>query len=453
MRVSTILRNGFVRDVGKLSVGSIVGRLITLLTLPIVTRLYSPDDFAILASYVGIISTFAVISSLRYEIAIPLVEDEKESSILLVLCILLLSTNCVISAIVLVLLPSGIWNEFGHPELTTHLWLVPFGILLMGMYSVFQFWATHVRNFSGIARTRISQAISGSTMMLGLGWAGMVPVGLLIGNLFQTGAGGFSLACHAYRNNRKWFDSISFSSIRVIASKYIRYPLFSAPEALFNVAGTQIPILVIAANAGPDAGQLFLAMQVMAIPTSILGQSISHVFTSRVGEEIRNGHLDVFTLNILKQLCLYGVGPILFAGIISPTYFPMLFGQEWVRSGVIVQMMVPWVATQFLASPVSMILHATKSHSVAMWLQLSGLGVRILPILMLMRFGNNEITATYIFASFFFYLAYNIVIIKVAKIKSESLLKVCISVLPYLIGWVFIGVLTVYITERLIISQ
>lgn len=54
------MRGSFLDDVLKLSIGTLTGRMITLAALPVLTRLYSPVDFALLAVFLALVNTLAV---------------------------------------------------------------------------------------------------------------------------------------------------------------------------------------------------------------------------------------------------------------------------------------------------------------------------------------------------------------------------------------------------------
>ena len=85
--------------------GTVVGQLITALTLPILTRIYSPEDFAMLAAFNAITSLVAIKACLRYDIAIPFAEKEKEARIL-VATSFIFAMMCVILAIISSIIPS-----------------------------------------------------------------------------------------------------------------------------------------------------------------------------------------------------------------------------------------------------------------------------------------------------------------------------------------------------------
>lgn len=367
-------------DVLKLSLGTLGGRMIFLLSLPIISRLYSPEDFALLAIYLALVSSLAVTACLRLEIAIPLAESDEEAASLLVLSLCVLALVVAVVAVLTGLLRAPLVAVLGAPALATWLWLVPLGVAMAGSYTAMQFWATRAHRFGDIARTRVTQAVSGVAAMLTLGWFGYAPFGLLLGNMLNMGAGGIGLAASAMARDGRVLRGVRLGSLVPTLQRNRRFPIFSAPEALFNIAGLQIPVLMIAAHAGPEAGFLLLAMQVMLAPMALLGSSISQVYISRAPTERRDGRLRPFTLAIMRRLALIGVPPLVLVGAFAPLLFPLIFGPVWLRAGEIVTLLAPWMALQFIASPVSMVMHVVGQQRAMLALTISGAVLRILAV-------------------------------------------------------------------------
>lgn len=418
-RLTALFRGNFLRDVLKLSFGTLIGRLITLAALPVLTRLYSPDDFAILAVYLAIVSTVAVAACLRLEIAIPLAKNDDDAANLLALALVGLGVVASLVLLLILFIPARLAGWLGQPAIVPHLWLVPLGITFAGTYSAFQFWTTRARRFGSIARTRIGQVAAGVSVMLSLGWAGVAPLGLLLGNMLNIGSGGFSLGLQALRNDRDKLRTISPRRMQETLRHYRRYPIYSTPEALFNIAGVQVPVLLIAAHAGAEAGFLLLAMQVMTAPMTLLGGSISQVYMSRAPEALREGRLAPFTMSIMRRLVIIGVGPLILAGILAPLLFPLIFGEEWARAGVIVAWLVPWMALQFIASPVSMVLHTVARQNWAMILQFVGLVMRAGAVFIAIEIYPDWIVPAFALSSSVFYFLYIVVVIRAAHLLQK----------------------------------
>ena len=57
----------FLFQVITLGIGSSVGQLITIGVSPILTRLYTPEDFGVWAFYISVVSIFSIIATGKYE--------------------------------------------------------------------------------------------------------------------------------------------------------------------------------------------------------------------------------------------------------------------------------------------------------------------------------------------------------------------------------------------------
>lgn len=407
--------SSLLRDTAHLVGGAVGGRVIVLLALPLIARLFGPDDFELLAVFLALISTVSVMACLRFDIAIPLAETDAAAANLLALS--LMSAAAASGGVLMLAVagPVAVAAALGTPQIAPHLWLVAFGILLTASYSALQFWATRLRRFGIIGRTRLIQAVTGVATMLGLGWLGLAPLGLLVGNVLTLGAGGVSLATQALRHDGTLLRGIRPATLRQTFRNHRRYPVFSAPEALANVAGMQVPVVMIAAVSGSEAGQLFLAMQVMAAPLVLIGASVGQVYASRARQHLRDGTLHGFTVSMMRRLFLIGILPLTAAAVLAPFLFAPIFGGQWQRAGELVAWVAPWMLMQLSVSPVSMALHVTDHHAIALSLQMSGFFLRVGMVAVLpgvMPIGLGE---TYAISGVMFYGLSAIVILGVLR--------------------------------------
>lgn len=445
--ISRLASNGIFKDVLRLMAGTLAGRAIMLAAMPFVTRLYSPSDFALLAVYLAVIGLLGAIACLRFEVAIPVAEDEHDAAHLLVLALLVAGVFSTLALAAVLILPSQIVALLGKPALEPWLWLVPLGVLLTGSYAALQFWSTRSRRFASIAKTRFSQAVAGISTMLGMGWVGITPLGLLLGNMFSTSAGSLRLGAEILRSDRAPLRQVTWGGLRATFHRYRRFPLYSTPEALANIAGLQIPILIVAAYAGPEAGFLLLAQQVMATPMALLGSSISQVYVSRAPEARREGNLPDLTLSILKRLIQVGIGPLILVGFLAPILFPYIFGQQWTRSGEVVTWLLPMVVFQLLASPISLGLHVTHHQSWAAILQIGGVVIRVLLTLAIPLLMPGGYVIGFAMGGALFYAIYLGVILVVTGVFRHAgwwreLLQAVLYVLPWAMAGGAIAVLS-----------
>lgn len=439
-------RSAFVRSVAVLAGGTALSQMIMLTVLPILTRIYTPEDFSILAVYAAALNICSVAACLRFEIAIPIPNADEDAVSLLVLS--LLSTLLTSSVLLIIVLgfPTSVASMLGKPELKGHLWLLPAGVALTGSYSALQNWSTRKKHFGAVSRTRMTQSLAGASTQVGCGLFGHIPAGLLFGQMLSVGAGVFGLAYSFLRKERRILRTLSWKCVWNTCHQYNKFPLYSALEALTNSAAIQIPLIVIAAYAlGSEAGYLMLAMRIIQAPMGLIGNAISQVYMSEAQQKHRQGNLGMFTNKILEGLLKIGVGPLIFLAVIAPSLFSFVFGKDWGRAGQLVTWMMPWFVMQFLTSPISMALHVTRNQKLALFLQLFGLISRVGLVVASAFLFREWISEVYAFSGFLFYCIYFIVIMRVSSISALDIYAVCKRALAILLPWMAISVCALFL--------
>lgn len=412
---------GFLRAVMVLASGAALAHGITALSMPVMSRLYSPEDFGLLAVFSGCLAILSVGACLRYELAIALPRDDAEASELLLLALACCLGMSLALALVVCAAPAWITEALGQPRLAPYLWLLPLGLFLSGSSAALQLWFVRNRSFAFLARTRIAQSAGSAGTQIALGLAGWHSLGLLMGYVLNTGIACLSMGkalAQALRRRRP-------GRLVALAKEYRRFPIYSTVEALANSAAIQLPVILIAAHVAPaEAGQLSMAMFVAQAPLSLIGNAISQVYLSRAPEELRAGRLGPFSVDVLGNLGRAGIGPLLAAGILSPALFPLVFGAEWERAGWLVSWMTPWFLLQFLAVPLSMALHVCSRQRMALVLQLGGLTLRVGAVLLCQHWQPDWTPEVYAVSGALFYLAYLLAIMRAVNADGGSAMRV-----------------------------
>lgn len=413
-------KGSMLRNITTLTSGTVFAQGLMVAALPILTRLYSPDDFSILAVYASIVGILTVMSCFRYNIAIPLPEDDRDGMALLVVALLATFIVSLLCTLPVIFSPEATAQLIGQPKLQPHLWMIPLGVFTASTYNAMQYWASRKKRFSLVAGTRITRAVGGIGAQLGLGSCSASPFGLIFGHMVYGGLGILGLLLNLRHEDRDLVNRISFRDLFFQARKYYRFPLFSAPEALFNTAGSQLPLIIVAATvAGPEAGFLFLAMRVMGLPMGLVGSSIGQVFLAEAPEKLRDKTLSTFTYRTMLLLFRTGAPAMLGVGLISPLIFPFIFGPEWTQAGWLVAWMTPWFILQFVSSPVSMVLHVLGRQGIAMMLQAFGVVCRVGSIFVANAYAPEYLLEIFSISGAILYGLYILVIVSTLK-KAEN---------------------------------
>ena len=414
-----ITKNTFIRAVAVLIGGSAIAHGITAVALPVLTRLYTPADFSVLAVFSGILSVVSVAACLRFDIAVSIPEHDVDAVNLLALAVLCAGLFAAVALLIVILAPAWVTGILKQPRIEPYLVMLPVGIFLAGAYSALQMWFVRNRQFALIARSRVAQSAASAGTQVGLGALAITPIGLLVGFVMNTGVACIGLGYRFWRDKRSRGAQVaaSWTGMTAMAKAYQRYPKFSTFEALFNSAAIQVPIIIIAALAsGPEAGYLALAMAVMQAPMALFGTAIAQVFVSKAPAEFRAGRLGSFTAEVFGGLLKAGAGPIIAAGILAPVAFPLIFGATWERAGWLVAWMTPWFVLQLLSSPLSMVLHVVGRQRAALALQLCALMLRVSTVLLASTWWPAMLPEAYALSGFVFYACYLGCVLALAKV-------------------------------------
>lgn len=403
-KLRRVFRSGFLRDVAKLSIGTILGRSLLILAMPLLTRLYDPAHFGLLSAYLAVVTTLSVVASFRLDIAITLSANDDEAANLLALSVMLVFG--VAAVLSMGILAAYLWfpEPFADFPLTKYAWLIPFGVLIAGLYSPLQLWSTRHRRFGEIAYTRVTQSVLGvSTMLIG-GVLQFVPTGLLIGNVFTAGAGGLRLAYSAFKRDRVALRAVRFTKMRAALKNNIDYPKYATIETFLNIAGIQLPVLFIVFYTAETAGYLFLAMQVMFAPMKLVGGSLAQVFASRGPTNAANGTLRAFTLEVMLNSAKTFALPVLSVGIGFYVLAGAVFGDQWAAAGSIAIWMLPWAFMQFVASPVSSVVYLVGWQKRLLMVRLFTFLLRIIVVAYAIRFlPQDQVPVVFCIANFVVY--------------------------------------------------
>ena len=88
--IEFILNNPLYKGVLILGSGTAVAQLIGIVTMPIITRLYTPADLGVLAVYSSVLAIFGVGATFQYVDAFVLPKQDEDAANLFGLCLVLL---------------------------------------------------------------------------------------------------------------------------------------------------------------------------------------------------------------------------------------------------------------------------------------------------------------------------------------------------------------------------
>ncbi len=352
-------RGSFAYNVSLLAGSTAVGQLVGVLAAPLLTRLYTPEDYGVLGVYLSVFSLLNVVSSLRYEFAVNLAENDSRAADILGLVLGLVTFSSLVLLIVVLLLGQPLADWLNAPALGPYLWLLPLSLFGAGVYTAFNYWSLRFGSFAALGRTRVTQSVSATMISLVLGVLVGGPFGLLVSHVTSQSVGTGTLVRLSWRQHKGVLRGISLGGMVQVARRYVQFALLTSASALVNTAGAQVPRLLMSGLYGAAViGWFTFSQRIFAIPMSLIGTSVGQVFLSDAARLARENppELRRFFFKTARRLLLLGLFPAAVLMLFGGPLFAFVFGPEWETAGLYTQILAPAFLIQFVVSSVSQVM-------------------------------------------------------------------------------------------------
>lgn len=338
--------------------GNLAGPVLTLVTgaaaaqalvfaaRPVLTRLYTPEEFGVLTLFVALAALLAAAGTGRYEDALMLPERDEEAVNVLALAVLVALTLGLAVG-----LATG-WVQ--GPEAVAWRALAPGGVLL-AVTSAFEIWHTRLDRFRVVSAGRVAQSATVAAAQLAAGFLAAGAAGLVLGSVAGAAVAlTVNATLFARRDLARLRPGLGLGTMRRLARRYARFPSFAAPASLLNVFSSRIPVLVLTALFSLEAvGHFGVAFGTLALPLGMLTGAVGQVFFVRAAEAERAGTLGPLTERIAAQLLGLVLFPALAVVVAGPAAFAFVFGEAWREAGLFARYIALWVALASVASPLT----------------------------------------------------------------------------------------------------
>jgi O-antigen/teichoic acid export membrane protein len=349
--VSASASGKFLRSVASLAGATAVGQALTLLAAPLLTRLYQPSDFGVSSAVVWTLTILGAAAMLKYDWAVPLPPDDRRAASLVCLCLVLLVLGTCGVTLLVALFPTLFSVSAGDLPPGVLLWL-PLMFAGTGAFEVCRSWQVRKRVYSPVVVAEIAGCMVtvGTQLLCSLFTPG--PAGLLVGTVCgQATRGALAGFLVLVKEYRIWW-ACSGRELCSVALEFKRFPLFSSPGGILNVAGQAVPILLVLQFYGAEATGFFsVGQRFLGLPMVLVGASVATVFFGEAANRLRTRPAEMLSLyhRATARLALGSLG-IVGGAAIAPAVFSLVFGRQWTVSGTFCQYLSLCFAVQFVVS-------------------------------------------------------------------------------------------------------
>lgn len=337
-----------------------MAQALPVLAMPLLTRIFSVEDFAVYASFFAIASIFAVAVGGKYHLAIVLPKEEENANKIFTLSIYLTIAYAVSIALVL-----PFFHQFFPENLDNALYYVSIYVLFFGIWTAYINVSIRHKTFTTNAIAKVVQAAGYVIVSLGLGFSKAIAFGLVVAKITGTVVSWLFLS----KKSSISFQWMSLSSLREMAKTYIDYPKFGIWPSFLNTISLQAMVLILTKFYNTDDlgyfGQTFITL---SAPLGLIGNSYKDVFYQKMASlmnDQRHKEALVFFKKSALALLVMGIPICLILYFFGEPLFGFVFGEKWSRSGAFASILAFSFMAKLVVSPLSSIFNATNTLRIA----------------------------------------------------------------------------------------
>lgn len=339
----------FFKNVSILASGSVVSQAILFAVSPILTRLYTPEQFGNFQLFMSLSLLTGVLVTGKMELAIVLPKSEAEgrrvtqTSILLSLC-----ASGVLLLLFQLFSPLLLKNVYfqNHPH---WLYWIPLSNLLGGCISSVLLWIQRKEKYLKNTFVSIGQALLTTVLNIAIAYSSLQQEGLFWAFLLTQ----FILTIVLMSGEPLFEQFWDWTETRRILKQYIVFPKYMLwSEFLLTVNQQVVPIVFGFLYAPTTVGLFYLAIRILRVPTLVISNAVGNVFKNDAINTFRetNDFQPLYRAT-LKRMILLGIVPFSVLLLSAPLFFTFFFGEKWTVAGMYAQALSVMLFFEFITVP------------------------------------------------------------------------------------------------------
>ena len=383
-KIKQLTQSKFARNVAVVATGTAGAQAIAMAFSPAITRIYGPETFGAMGTFIAIFEMISPLAALSYPMAMVLPKHDSEAIGLARISLWIALITSLMTALVLILFKAPIVNAFNLHAIEPYILILPITMLFSVLMTISSQWTIRKKLFKLKAKSAILQALIISLMKAGLGLLNPTAIILIgttsFGYLLQA-----VLVKIGIRERNKEIKPTTESNYKVrdLLKRYKDFAYFRTPQIFLNSVGQSLPILMLANLFTPaTVGFYVLARTVLFVPSNLIGTSVAEVFYPKFVETVRQG--DSGKLLLVKactSLAAIGSVPYLTLIAFGPLLFALIFGNEWREAGEYSRWMSIWLFVVLVTRPIIAAIPALSLQGLFLGFEAIAVLVRILSIL------------------------------------------------------------------------
>ena len=378
-------KSRFRKNIISIATGSLASQIVLILAMPLLTRLYKPEEFGILALFTSAYAIFVGLITLKYDLSIILPQSKDKAVQLTVLTLVL---SFLFSLIIFLLIVIS-YFAFNRPE-NGYFLLLPLSIFLGAAYTCGQQWSARATEYSRYAKSQVINSVVNVVVCVLLAvFVKNIMGSLVLGYIAGLIAGLFVIV-NSFVKLKKTHGlyNLHFSKLIDIAIEYKRFPIFVLPSMLLISLGVNAtPFVFQAIFSLTSLGHYSLANRFLVGPSGIISGAVGEAFRAEFVDRQRCGfEISGLYKHTLIKMLFVACPLFIIIFIFAPSLFSVLLGESYRDTGLLARYLCLGVFSQFISNPFLYVFVATNHVKLGLYIQSA---LTIIPLLCIILVGLN----------------------------------------------------------------
>jgi len=354
--ITEYLKSSFLKHIFIVASGTALAQAVSVLASPVISRLFTPENFGGLAIYATLASVLIAISALGYEGAIVLPKENKDAANILGLSIAISLALCIVIA-ALILATQNVLPGLIDISLADmpYYYLLPLLVLTVSIASSFVYWNNRLTKFKTSSYYRVSQSFAVAALSILFGWFGLFTNGLIVSFLIGNSIMSLIFIFFAAKSFHIEQYEISRSNMITQAKRFVEFPKVYLIVNFFEAMRENILVFMIGSMFSLKIlGAYAFALRIVRVPLSLISASVSQVTYQKISQ-LKNENKDVrpFLYQLIFLLSVLSLLIGLVFVVFGPQLFEFVFGEQWKVTGLYARLLTIWFCCTFVSSPLS----------------------------------------------------------------------------------------------------
>lgn len=353
-----------------LSLASVLNQAIVFMSAPILSRIFSADDFGRLAVFTSYVNIIGSVSTGLYENVILIHEnDDSAWSAFMTACLLGISYSILSTGIMFLVHLAGGMNFFSYTEI----FLLGLNVCLSALYTCINYWFNRLGHFSFFIGSMLLQTGINVVVSISLGLLFGVKNALIISVVIGAFVSTLFLGVSVYR---KFSFQGFFSKERIWNDMLVhkKFPLYQAPANMITMIQSSLVPVVFSKFFGVTfVGYFSMANRIVRVPFTLFTSAITNIFKNEFREALSKRDEERVFMKYAKILVLLSVIVFPILGFLGPSIFSFWLGDAWEYAGSIAKVICFMLLFEFVDLPLRSIFMNYNKQRLNFQLQLASI--------------------------------------------------------------------------------